>query len=165
MDLVIPRKEKVQTIIDRDGPECFLCKEPFSKKQPMTLDHWIPRSAGGTDEISNLRIAHRKCNTLKSDLIPVDDKTVPLREVGVKRRKKEHLRTEIMGRFCGVCENGRLLNEYQICSKCGSFPGPEHNPRFLKRKAPECDHGVFWCWACSIGIVNRKEAIQYLING
>jgi len=88
MDLVVSRKEKVQLIVERDGPDCFLCKQPFTKKQGITLDHWIPKSAGGTDEVGNLRLAHKKCNTLKSDLIPKDDSTVPIKEREPKPVKK-----------------------------------------------------------------------------
>jgi len=165
MDLVVSRKEKVQLIVERDGPDCFLCKQPFTKKQGITLDHWIPKSAGGTDEVSNLRLAHKKCNTLKSDLIPKDDSTVPIKEREPKPVKKEILRSGIMERFCENCENGRKISSENHCSKCGSGPGPKTNPRFLKRKSPDCDHNIFWCWACSIGIVDKKSATQHLITG
>ena len=67
MDLVLTRRERIRLIIERDGPDCFLCGEPFTKNQKITIDHWIPRAAGGTEEIDNLRIAQdRKSTRLNS---------------------------------------------------------------------------------------------------
>ena len=120
---------------------------------------------GGTDLISNLRIAHKQCNILKGDLVPENDFDVPMREPRPPRRKKEIWRSEIMARFCDVCENGRKLGPDDICNQCGSLPGPAENPRYLKRRAPDCDHSSFWCWACSIGIVEKRPAMIELITG
>jgi len=166
MDLVLTRKERIMLIIERDGPNCFLCGEPFTKNQKITIDHWVPKAAGGSEEIDNLRIAHKTCNILKGDLIPSDDGTVPMREPRKRKVKKGILRSEIMARFCDVCENGRQLGKDDTCSKCGSYPGPPENPRYLKRKAQECDHSINWCWACSIGIVEKRPAmIELMIGG
>lgn len=165
MDLVLTRRERIRLIIERDGPDCFLCGEPFTKNQKITIDHWIPRAAGGTEEIDNLRIAHKICNVRKSDLIPLDDNTVPMKPPRPVKRKKGILRSEIMARFCDVCENGRKLGPDDICNQCGSLPGPAENPRYLKRRAPDCDHSSFWCWACSIGIVEKRPAMIELITG
>ena len=60
------KQEAIREIIARDGDMCFICKEPFGKKEKKTLDHWIPLSKGGTWNVSNLRIAHRQCNFWKS---------------------------------------------------------------------------------------------------
>ena len=52
---------------------CGLCNTGIDKslKTPHPLsvcvDHILPWSKGGTDELSNLQLAHRKCNRLKSD--------------------------------------------------------------------------------------------------
>lgn len=60
-------------IADRDGWRCHLCGEPVSKnKTPWarkgpTIDHIIPRSKGGSDDIDNLRLAHRKCNEARGN--------------------------------------------------------------------------------------------------
>jgi hypothetical protein len=165
MDFVLSRTERIELIIERDGPDCFLCGEPFSKNQKITIDHWIPKAAGGTEELHNLRIAHKLCNIRKSDLIPPDDSTVPMKEPKPVKRKKGILRSEIMARFCVVCENGRKLGHNDLCNQCGSPPGPVENPRYLKRKAQDCDHAYHWCWACSIGIVEKRSAVMELING
>jgi len=62
-------------LYERDGWTCHLCNEPVPQDlewsnedwQPdyPTLDHIVPRLHGGTDDPSNLRLAHMLCNTLK----------------------------------------------------------------------------------------------------
>lgn len=165
MDLVLTRREKIELIIERDGPDCFLCGEPFTKNQKITIDHWIPRAAGGTEQLENLRIAHKICNIRKSDLVPQDNSTVPMKPPRPVKRKKGILRSEIMARFCAVCENGRKLGQRDECVQCGSPPGPPENPRYLKRRAQDCDHSYNWCWACSIGIVEKRPAMIELMTG
>lgn len=36
----------------------------------ITIDHWIPLSKGGLDDLPNYRLAHDKCNSLKASLSP-----------------------------------------------------------------------------------------------
>lgn len=47
--------------------ECYLCGGAISW-ETASLDHVTPRSRGGTNELSNLRWAHRRCNRYKSDM-------------------------------------------------------------------------------------------------
>ena len=55
---------------------CGICGQPIDKSlkypHPMspTVDHIIPCTRGGSDELDNLQLAHRKCNRLKSDKMP-----------------------------------------------------------------------------------------------
>jgi 5-methylcytosine-specific restriction endonuclease McrA len=44
---------------------CYLCKKPITFEED-SLDHKIPASREGTNEYSNLAIAHLKCNKKKS---------------------------------------------------------------------------------------------------
>ena len=57
-------------LIDRDGAYCKICKCIFESKKDVTLDHIIPISKGGDDEISNLQLAHFECNQMKADISP-----------------------------------------------------------------------------------------------
>ena len=56
-------------IYERDGRVCQLCDGPVdlslapSDRWSPTLDHIVPYSRGGSDEESNLRLAHRSCNS------------------------------------------------------------------------------------------------------
>jgi 5-methylcytosine-specific restriction endonuclease McrA len=47
-------------VIERWGRRCHLCKEDIVGQ--VSVDHLIPRSRGGTDDIENLRPAHLECN-------------------------------------------------------------------------------------------------------
>lgn len=40
---------------------CFVCKRPVNKED-ATLEHILPVSKGGSDDLSNLSISHEKCN-------------------------------------------------------------------------------------------------------
>lgn len=57
-----------------DDWKCQICSEPVDyTADPLSdwypsLDHIIPRSHGGPDDISNLRTAHRWCNSVRGDL-------------------------------------------------------------------------------------------------
>lgn len=58
----------MNALINRDGNRCYLCLDVITSKTDMTIDHLIPKSQGGSDDIANLRIAHGKCNNAKKDL-------------------------------------------------------------------------------------------------
>lgn len=55
---------------------CGICGQPVDKSlkypHPLspTVDHIIPCAKGGSDDLDNLQLAHRKCNRDKSDKLP-----------------------------------------------------------------------------------------------
>ena len=64
-------------IIQRDGPNCWICGGPFKHREKPTLDHVRPKSKGGGHTFSNLKIAHMKCNTSRGNDWP---ESSPMRE-------------------------------------------------------------------------------------
>lgn len=60
-------------VMRRDGWVCHLCgkqipKRPFkNRRQDGTVDHLVPRSKGGSDEMSNLAAAHHGCNSRRNN--------------------------------------------------------------------------------------------------
>lgn len=51
-------------ILERDGNLCSLCGKEMSVHD-MTLEHVIPLIKGGEHTHSNIRLAHRVCNSKK----------------------------------------------------------------------------------------------------
>ncbi len=58
-----------QQIRERDGDNCHWCGGPMLFGLPIhhhrlmpTIEHIVPRWKGGSDELSNLALAHRICN-------------------------------------------------------------------------------------------------------
>jgi 5-methylcytosine-specific restriction endonuclease McrA len=73
---VKPRKEPLvnfAAIAERDRWRCHLCGGRVSRSRqhpdPLcaSLDHVVPVSRGGTNDPSNLRLAHLRCNCAKGD--------------------------------------------------------------------------------------------------
>lgn len=70
----IPMRDRTRkAVYERDHLICQICLEatdpladPSSDWFP-SLDHIVPRSRGGSDDIGNLRTAHRWCNSVRGD--------------------------------------------------------------------------------------------------
>ena len=65
----------LKKLYERDNGVCWLCggrcnysKDSNDPDYP-TIDHVIPIAKGGKDTWENIRLAHRRCNSLKSDRI------------------------------------------------------------------------------------------------
>ena len=53
-------------LVERDGNRCHICHKRVAGRE-RSADHLIPRSQGGSDDPINLRLAHRRCNSRRSD--------------------------------------------------------------------------------------------------
>ena len=56
---------EVLVLMERDGPLCYLCGEGLRPGDPLESDHVVPFSYGGSDDLTNKRLAHRSCNQWK----------------------------------------------------------------------------------------------------
>lgn len=61
------------------GTICHLCGNDIKDK--ITVDHVIPRSKGGTDDLGNLRPAHEYCNYSRQDMSVEEYRNLNLNEV------------------------------------------------------------------------------------
>lgn len=165
------RADLVIALIERDGDECHYCHRDFRQRE-RTIDHVYPQSKGYAEgwtyeqvwDFSNLVLACKPCNAKKGDLLLNEDGTIPRRRERTfrYRRDKRAERAEI----CVSCNAGRDLGPDEVCNSCGSGPMPERFPRWAKMPSHDCDHEAFWCWACSIGIIERPSATHMiLMNG
>src|SRR6478609_3396352 len=166
----VARNDMLAALRKRDGDTCQFPKcsgnLDFSIKDgplEVTIDHWMPQHYGNLNgwtyeeiwDLSNLKLMHKKCNAKKGDLIPNEDGTLPERAV----RKFRYRRDKRAGRpdVCVECDNGHNLLIGEFCASCGH--DAQRFPRWAKVNANECSHDITWCWACSIGIVERENSI------
>lgn len=62
-------------LLERDGDLCWLCSVPIISREEndplgLSIDHVIPVSNGGSNHVSNLRLAHRICNSMRVHSLP-----------------------------------------------------------------------------------------------
>lgn len=176
----IDRQALISDLIARDGLVCQYpgCEETLDlnalehQKGFVTIDHWMPQSYGKENgwtyeeiwDLSNLKLMSKKCNARKSDLIPNEDGTLPVREVSTfhSRRAAKVQRPEI----CTDCNSGRDLDENEWCNACGSGPMPERFPKWRQLSHKECDHDLFFCVSCTIWFPEkRRSALDAIITG
>lgn len=55
---------------------CFICDKPITKEEYATLEHILPVSLGGTDDMCNLALSHQKCNHTRGNKIIVVDEDI-----------------------------------------------------------------------------------------
>jgi 5-methylcytosine-specific restriction endonuclease McrA len=71
-------RDRDRATIRRTKPPCGICEEPIDYSlhylDPMAyvVDHIMPLSRGGLDELANKQAAHRSCNRAKSDKLAED---------------------------------------------------------------------------------------------
>lgn len=74
--------ERKLLLIERDGHECKICKAQMH----LTVDHVMPLSRGGSDDLKNLQLLCKSCNSQKSnkrtDLEPIEGPTIYWNEIG-----------------------------------------------------------------------------------
>lgn len=79
------RRDQDRRVIARTKPPCGICLGEIdytlrhTDPKSYVVDHIIPVSRGGLDELSNKQAAHRDCNRAKSDKL--EDELGPRRFV------------------------------------------------------------------------------------
>lgn len=72
--VLIPKAIK-EEVYRKSGGTCEICGKPISRFQ-YSIDHIIPLSRGGTNNIDNLRAVHPSCNKLKGNFTDTEMKKV-----------------------------------------------------------------------------------------
>lgn len=60
------RRKVIDRVLARDGDDCWFCHGPLM--EDITLEHLLPKSAGGSNSVKNIVLAHEECNQLAADL-------------------------------------------------------------------------------------------------
>lgn len=70
-------RELRRLVAEHAAPVCWLCAGLIGGGRPLDVDdqawhvdHALPRSLGGGDELANLRPAHAACNTSRGNRAP-----------------------------------------------------------------------------------------------
>ena len=70
------RQWNLRTLLRQEGGLCVYCRKPVTlvpgDPRQATIDHEIPTSRGGLDEIGNLKLACQACNQAKGHGVTVD---------------------------------------------------------------------------------------------
>ena len=61
------RTNLVRSLAQRDGWACVFCGKP-TEIETVTVEHFVPITAGGTSHMANLSLAHKECNAAASHL-------------------------------------------------------------------------------------------------
>ncbi|MBC7247985.1 MAG: HNH endonuclease [Actinobacteria bacterium] len=62
------KNELKHKLLESQGQKCFICEKPLDISiQEYEIDHIIPVSIGGKDDITNMAITHSTCNESKQD--------------------------------------------------------------------------------------------------
>lgn len=166
----VPRPELIRQLRERDGDECQFPGEEHTLDftvvegpKEVTIDHHIPQYYGKANGwtmaeiwyLDNLKLMCKRHNAKKGDLIPNEDGTLPAKPQSTFRfrRQKRAGRPEL----CLECDNGHNLFVGEVCANCGC--NAQRFPRSAKVRVPDCDHEILWCWACSIGVIERTSSV------
>ena len=56
-----------KSVYAKCNEKCVICGKPVKFKK-MTIDHITPLPGGGTNDIKNLQLACKRCNSMKSNM-------------------------------------------------------------------------------------------------
>lgn len=131
-----------QIVYDRDGGACYYCGDHGD-----TLDHLIPRKAGGLNTVINLVCCCTVCNSFKADFSlnqflkmrksgEISDESIKSmkKKHGIQQRQYDALAFERKAKHfsqrkkCIMCEEEKYITKYskkkKMCRKCEKFIEP-----------------------------------------
>lgn len=62
------RPDKRRRIYQRDGWRCVWCECPVERGRNATLDHFLARDAGGSNDATNLLTSCLRCNSRRQNM-------------------------------------------------------------------------------------------------
>jgi hypothetical protein len=107
--------QRRRAVLERDNYMCFACFGPAN-----TIDHIVPYSYGGTDDMDNLITACETCNKIASDKVfdSLHEKREHIREALIEKARRIQLR-EPKCIDCGALYNPREKDSTMfLCGRC-----------------------------------------------
>lgn len=137
---MIDKDITLEALYRRDSGVCYLCggKCDWNDKQGNivgasypSIDHMIPISRGGFHTWGNVRLAHFKCNTVKSnELIPGIEQMIPQNAYEFKREVKPQKKTVEQ-----YDKEGNLIAQYESTAEA------ERKTNIKQRGIQNCSRG------------------------
>jgi RNA-directed DNA polymerase len=57
---------RLKMLLNKQQYKCNICREKFTLLENLEVDHIVAKTAGGTDEYSNLQVVHKTCHIIKT---------------------------------------------------------------------------------------------------
>ena len=89
---------KRRAVLERDGQRCVYCDADL-KDVTAAIDHRVPVSAGGTNEIENLQATCKTCNSRKKDFSGSDGQ---IRQYLARRRQIDQRTARVNGALAAI---------------------------------------------------------------
>lgn len=82
------KKSLKKYVYERDHRRCHFCNKELQFKQ-ISLDHYLPKSKNGSNDIFNIVLSCKKCNKEKKNRVPTGYENILMRNFvqGVKDKK------------------------------------------------------------------------------
>jgi 5-methylcytosine-specific restriction endonuclease McrA len=96
--------EKI-VILKRDGHDCFYCGRDLG--EDITLEHLIALVSGGANELSNMVLAHEKCNQIMSHKPIVEKVAYAIKTRMENKRITENTLRQMNKNVTDVCKIGQ----------------------------------------------------------
>lgn len=154
-DNIIDRDITLATLYERDKGVCYICgckcdwndKEIYPNgsvkvgKSYPTIDHLIPLARGGKHSWNNIRLACHKCNSIKSDIVPNEIKSLIPDNAYILARKISTNRKQVEQ----VSKDGNLIAVFE------STVDAENKTGIKQRGIQKCARGEVkhyggYCW-------------------
>ncbi len=87
------RKRRIAALRTRDGGDCWRCNRPMRFEGPpncgkaATIEHVLPRSKGGGNDLANLRLCHVGCNRHLADHAPEQKERMRINQPAAEARR------------------------------------------------------------------------------
>ena len=85
--MVLSYEQRLE-IYNRAKGKCVLCGKEI-KLQKMSIDHIVPLSMGGQDDLSNMQCTCYACNKFKSNILP-EDFNQKINSIFMYQNEKQH---------------------------------------------------------------------------
>lgn len=152
-------QRKLNFLFEQFEGKCFYCnKGVFKKDQSLlplaTIDHYVPLSKGGANNMGNLVLSCKPCNSEKADILPEE---YIMMKFGEKIRQ---LREEIGISQRQLAIEARITATYVSKIERGEFPPPSE--KIIKRMAKilKCDSDELLAYADKVDSKYIAEMLE-----